>query len=323
MQQFPYPRKSSAPHVYTSTRTSAYQQRRLLKRYAPPFAGFLGLIWLLTYLFSSRNTTTTHIPPGTPPVIIVTPLSPKLSESHKESIKENRRTYAARHGYSTFFPNTTDYDLLPKTPESWSLIPSLRHTMTTNPHTPWLWHLSSESLIMNPRPSLETQLLSPTTLQSLLIKDHPVVPPDSVIHTLSHLSTSSINLIISQDDSGLGQSSFLLRTGDWAKFFLDAWFDPLYRSYNFQKAEGHALEHIVQWHGTVLSKLGLVPQRVMNSYSESSGEKREDGLYQEGDFVATFHNCSRDLHRSCEKEMASSMTRWKELRDAEQKRRKR
>ena len=35
--------------------------------------------------------------------------------------------------------------------------------------------------------------------------------------------------------------SFVLRNGDWARFLLDTWFDPLYRSYNFQKAELHTL----------------------------------------------------------------------------------
>ena len=41
-------------------------------------------------------------------------------------------------------------------------------------------------------------------------------------------------------------------------------------SYNFQKAEAHALEHIVQWHGTVLAKMALVPQRLLNAYTKDS-----------------------------------------------------
>ncbi|PPJ56210.1 hypothetical protein CBER1_09397 [Cercospora berteroae] len=306
MQQFPYPRKSST--VYTPTHTSAYQQRRLLKRYAPPLLGFVSLIWLLTYLFKGTSTST-YIPPGTPPVVIVTNLDPKLSEPFREAIKENRRAYAARHGYSYFFTNTTDYDLAEKTPQSWSSIPSLRHAMTLNPHSTWLWYLSSEALIMNPTQPLQTQLLDPPLLKSLLIKDQPVVPPDSVIKTLSQISVSSINLILSQDGEGLASGSFLLRTGDWAKFFLDAWFDPLYRSYKFQKAEGHALEHIVQWHGTILAKLALIPQRKLNSYSKTAEESTTEGLYQEGDFVANFHGCHTNPKRNCEEEMQSFITK--------------
>lgn len=46
-------------------------------------------------------------------------------------------------------------------------------------------------------------------------------------------------------------------------------------SYNFQKAEAHALEHIVQWHGTILAKLALVPQRILNSYTRDTGSSNE------------------------------------------------
>lgn len=107
--------------------------------------------------------------------------------------------------------------------------------------------------------------------------DTPVVPPDSVIKTFSHLKPERVDFILSQDREGLAGGSLLIRTGDWAKYFLDTWYDPLYRSYNFQKAEGHALEHIVQWHGTILAKLALVPQRVINSYMKESEGASVDG----------------------------------------------
>jgi len=108
-----------------------------------------------------------------------------------------------------------------------------------------------------------------------MVTDTPVVPPDSVIKTFAHLKGERVDFVLSQDRDGLAGGSLLIRNTDWAKYFLDAWFDPLYRSYNFQKAEGHALEHIVQWHGTVLAKLALVPQRVLNSYTRDTGASNE------------------------------------------------
>ena len=51
--------------------------------------------------------------------------------------------------------------------------------------------------------------------------------------------------------------------------------DQVIGSYNFQKAEAHALEHIVQWHGTILAKLALVPQRMLNSYTRDTGNSNE------------------------------------------------
>lgn len=130
---------------------------------------------------------------------------------------------------------------------------------------------------MNTAEPLQTKLLEPSNLEELMITDRPVVPPDSVIRTFSHLRGERVDLILSQDREGLAGGSMLIRNGEWAKFFLDAWFDPLYRSYNFQKAEGHALEHIVQWHGTVLARLALVPQRIVNSYTRAVGRETGEG----------------------------------------------
>jgi mannan polymerase II complex MNN11 subunit len=74
-----------------------------------------------------------------------------------------------------------------------------------------------------------------------MLRDKPVVPPDSVIKTFAHQSGDQVDLILTQDMEGLGQKSFILRQSEWSIFFLDTWFDPLFRSYNFQKAEAHAL----------------------------------------------------------------------------------
>lgn len=143
-------------------------------------------------------------------------------------------------GYKTFYTNSTAYSI-GDAPKSWSLIPALRHAMTLYPYATWFFSLSPHSLIMNPKLSLTSHVVAPQRLESLMLKDKPVVPPDSVIHTFSHLKGNKVDLVLTQDGEGLCQESFLLRRGEWAKFFLDTWFDPLYRSYNFQKAEGHAL----------------------------------------------------------------------------------
>ena len=143
-------------------------------------------------------------------------------------------------GYAAFFPNNTDYDV-GSSPRSWSLIPALRHALTLYPHTTYFFSLSPHSIIMNPSLTLTSHIMDPQRLESLMLKDKPVVPPDSVIHTFSHLKGDNIDFVLTQDGEGLCQESFILRRGDWAKFFLDIWLDPLYRSYNFQKSEGHAL----------------------------------------------------------------------------------
>lgn len=73
-----------------------------------------------------------------------------------------------------------------------------------------------------------------------MLKDFPIVPPDSIIKTFA-LKEKDVDLILTQDSEDLSPASFILRNGDFARFFLDLWFDPLYRSYNFAKAETHGL----------------------------------------------------------------------------------
>jgi mannan polymerase II complex MNN11 subunit len=117
--------------------------------------------------------------------------------------------------------------------------------MTLYPTSTFFWYLDS-SAIMNTALPIHTHLLTPAKLETHMITNAPVVPPDSVIKTFGNLKGDRIDFVVTQDKDGLAPSSFVVRNGEWAKFFLDAWFDPIYRSYNFQKAESHALEHIVQ-----------------------------------------------------------------------------
>jgi mannan polymerase II complex MNN11 subunit len=148
-------------------------------------------------------------------------------------------------GYITFFPQNDDYPLK-SSPSSWAKVPAVRHAMTLYPTSTFFWYLDSTALIVNPSLPLTSHVLLPSKLEKLMIVNQPVVPPDSVIKTFGNLKGDRIDVVVTQDKDGLGAGSFIVRNGEWAKYFLDAWFDPIYRSYNFQKAETHALEHIVQ-----------------------------------------------------------------------------
>lgn len=202
--------------------------------------------------------------------------------------------------------------------------------MTKYPYTTHFFATSAHALIMNPSLSLESHILEKKRLESLMLRDKPVVPPDSVIKTFSHLSGDKIDLVLTQDGEGLCQGSFVLRRGDWARFFLDTWFDPLYRSYNFQKAEGHALvsndfvdprdgslnmnsqEHVVQWHPTILTRLALIPQNLLNSYGvDISSRGGKEVMYKDNDFLVRFPNCELDSNRNCEHEMEPYYNQWR------------
>jgi hypothetical protein len=142
-------------------------------------------------------------------------------------------------GYATFFPKLGSYDLK-GAPSSWAKVVAMRHAMTKYPDATYIWYLEQDSFIMNPSLKVE-DIMKPARLESLMIKDHPVVPPDSIIKTFAHLKGGDVEFVLTQDKDGLSTGSFLVRNGEWAEFFLETWFDPIYRSYNFQKAETHAL----------------------------------------------------------------------------------
>ncbi|KAI4241523.1 MAG: hypothetical protein L6R40_004502 [Gallowayella cf. fulva] len=251
---YPAPRKSSHPPAYMARGTSrslSYNQRKQLKIGAIILSSLIFLIVVLSRLFGGGPE---RIPPGTPEVVIVTLIDEEnMSKEYISKIQENRRDYAARHvfpfvdesplletGYTTFFPTASSYPLS-NSPTSWALVPALRHALTLYPHSTFLFALSPHALIMNPSLNLRTHIMAPKTLEKIMLKDKPVVPPDSVIKTFGNLKGERIDLVLTQDGEGLCPGSFVVRNGEWARFFLDTWFDPLYRSYNFQKADAHAL----------------------------------------------------------------------------------
>ncbi|KAF2404964.1 alpha-1,2-galactosyltransferase gmh3 [Trichodelitschia bisporula] len=300
------PRKTSNPPKPTRTN---YLRRTRLQFFAVVALCVCLTLYLVSRLFGSTPTPPpvvveylTQAPRGQPNVVIVTPIDPALSPSVKGIVQRNREDYAARHGYKTFFPDPNTYHLS-DAPKSWATVPAMRHAMTKFPQTPFFFFLGDHALIMNYDLSVEEHIMEKGRLESIMLTDIPVVPPDSVIKTFAHLKGDRIDFVLAQDKDGLACTSFIIRRGEWAKYFLDAWFDPLYRSYNFQKAERHALEHIVQWHGTILAKLALVPQKIMNSYTEKeASQAMANGEYKDGDFIINLGECDRSP-RSCEEEM--------------------
>ncbi|KAL2857900.1 galactosyl transferase GMA12/MNN10 family-domain-containing protein [Aspergillus pseudoustus] len=305
------PRKGPAVAPYSRSPFLTYQRRKQLKALGVLSIALLAIFFLLSQLFYS-STGTTAAPIGTSSLVIVTVLDRTLySDGYLQKITQNREDYAQRHGYTNFFANLSDYDsYLGSAPRSWGIVPAVRHAMAAYPSSTYFFHLDPNALFMDPSKTLESHLLDKHRLEALMRRDVPVVPPDSIIKTFVHLLPEDIDLMITTDAEDLDTGSFILRQGDFARFFLDTWFDPLYRSYNFAKAETHTLEHIVQWHPTVLARLALIPQRVINAYSKDSPAAGVDGIYKEGDLIIRFFGCDTDPKRSCESELDRYYNLW-------------
>ncbi|KAB8239392.1 putative alpha-1,6-mannosyltransferase subunit [Aspergillus alliaceus] len=305
------PRKNLNAPLYGHSSRLSLQRRKQLKAVAILGFALLVIYFLLSQLFHS-STGTPAAPAGTSSLVIVSVLDRvRWSSDYIQKITNNREDYAMRHGYTNFFANLSDYEsTLDNAPRSWAVVPAVRHAMAAHPHSKQFFYLDAHALIMNPSKSLESHLLEKDRLDSLMLKDVPVVPPDSIIKTFSHLRPKDVDLILTTDNEDLSSGSFIIRQGEFAHTFLDIWFDPLYRSYNFAKAEAHALDHIVQWHPTILARLALVPQRTINAYSKDSAGAGINGNYKDGDLVIRFFGCDTDTKRSCEKEMDPYWRLW-------------
>ncbi|CAJ2511598.1 Uu.00g072230.m01.CDS01 [Anthostomella pinea] len=303
---FAYPaRKNSNPPPYLPRSTRWLKiRRRHLKPFAALALAVLGLIWLFSGGSKHKGG---RVISGKPAVVVVTVFDGKYDNSpYIKSIRENRSRYAEKHGYGTLLTSASDYDLK-GSPASWSKVVAMRHAITKYPDCKYLWYLDQNAFIMNPYLKVEDFVMGSTKLEDTMIKDFPVVPPDSIIKTFANLKGGDVELVLTQDKEGLAAGSFVIRNGEWAKFFLDTWFDPLYRSYNFQKAEAHALEHIVQWHPTILSKLAIVPQRTINAYAgDAHGEQ-----YKDGDIAVLFPHCSGTGDKSCARVSERFSQQWR------------
>ncbi|KAL1841679.1 hypothetical protein VTJ49DRAFT_6718 [Mycothermus thermophilus] len=319
------PRKTSQPPPYLRPAARLPGFRRTRAKLVALTGLFLfTILYLIAHLRSSSSSSSHAVPApppartrngpgggrGDPPVVIVTVLDEtKYTKEYLEAVRENRVQYAEKHGYTTLFATPGDYDLN-NAPASWTLVPAIRDALTRYPNCAYVWHLDAAGFIMNPRLKLDEDIMRPAQLDKLMRRDVPVVPPEGVIKTLAHLRVEDVELVLTQDGrEGLSAGSFVLRNGEWAKFFLETWFGPLYRSYNFQKAEVHALEHIIQWHSTILSRIALVDQHVLNAYNKGAGGQE----YKDGDLVVRFPDCSG---KACETETQAFVQAWRRAFDA-------
>ena len=64
----------------------------------------------------------------------------------------------------------------------------------------------------------------------------------------------------------------------------------------------------MQWHPTVLAKMAIVDQSVLNAYSKGS----KGAAYKEGDLVVRLADCAAAGAQACESEAQKYVQRWRE-----------
>lgn len=66
-------------------------------------------------------------------------------------------------------------------------------------------------------------------------------------------------------------------------------------------------EHIVQWHPTILARMAIVDQNVLNSYN--TGERGAE--YKNGDIAVRFPGCAKGGPQACEVEAQGYVQHWR------------
>ncbi len=64
----------------------------------------------------------------------------------------------------------------------------------------------------------------------------------------------------------------------------------------------------MQWHPTILSKLALLPQRMLNSYSKADGGEK----YSHGDLAVRFDGCAKVGPLTCRAHAQEFDQEWRE-----------
>ena len=62
------------------------------------------------------------------------------------------------------------------------------------PKTKWFWYLDENGLIMNMNINIHDYMLKPEILNSIMLRDLPLIPPDGIIKTYKMLELIQFDL---------------------------------------------------------------------------------------------------------------------------------
>lgn len=243
-----------------------------------------------------------------PEIVLVTGIDfEKYELSHLTKIVQNRVNYAQKKKYGLYVSWLQNFTPIIKETQSskdWVKIFLLRSAMYSFPNAKFFWYLDQDALIMRYDIDLFKYLLDPKVLDPIMLRDHPIIPPNGVIHTFKNSKSSNIELILTQDGVDLNLNSFIIKNQFLAKSLIEFWCDKLFRLYhNFPKNAESALTHILQWHPIYLSRTAIIPPRTIAGL-HTALELSDDGddiHYSPGDFVVSLRDCQ--ARKSCEQEI--------------------
>lgn len=237
-----------------------------------------------------------------PKIVIITTLDYDSPVEHLSNVINNRKRYAEKYSVGLFMPFSQDFKdkkvvISQKNERSFARLAAARQATMAFPDAEYFWVLDQNSKIMNFDVDMEATILDTSKLEQLMLRDVAIVRGSDIIKTFKLNKAEDVQLIITQDDVGLNSASFIFKNSFTSISLLDFWNDPNHRSYqNFDRGASSALNHIMQWHHTYLSRLAVVPSRIFAAKTLAPAAFTEI-LYNAGDFVITFDDC--DSQATC------------------------
>ncbi|ODV95667.1 hypothetical protein PACTADRAFT_50359 [Pachysolen tannophilus NRRL Y-2460] len=236
---------------------------------------------------------------NSPELVIVTGLDFENYElTYLTRVAQNRVDYAQKQNYGVYIRWLQEFIPIMQDTESdtrWIKLFLVRAAMHAFPDAKYFWYLDQDTLIMNQDIDLISYILTPDALDPIIIKEQPIIPQNGLIKTYKNSRAENVRLILTQTDTKIDSSSFIIVNDVYGKSLLEFWSDPLFRTYtNFPYFEESAITHILQWHPVLLSKTAIIPIKTINSvHSALEIKDQTDTLhYTDKDLVVNFRGCS-------------------------------
>lgn len=163
----------------------------------------------------------------------------------------------------------TSYNLPSNVPIFWNKIPILQEAFIRYPEAEWVWWLDLDIIIMNTSLSIYDHVLSDEGMARNILLNEPMHGAgggETGYRTPATYKRNDINFVISLDSWGMNVGNFLIRRGEWSKWLLGLWIEPLYIDQGWVFPENDAWTHMWQFHKIVQEHTAVMKQSSMNAY---------------------------------------------------------
>lgn len=165
-----------------------------------------------------------------PEVVIVTALDyEKYSFAALTKIIQNRVDYGHFQNYGVYVRWVNEFlpiinsinNLHDKEKSKWVRLYAIQAARFAYPHAKWFWYLDQSGLIMDMTINIQEYMLNPSSLEPIMMREQPLVPPNGAIKTYKSVRAESIKVIVTQSETMIETASFLVKNDHIGKSIIE------------------------------------------------------------------------------------------------------